>query len=250
MKIQPSEYVKKLDVIDAPIAHKWNVEIACQFSRKENIKLTDAIDKCSYKAKMAIGALLSEIIAWRFSKHTETKDAFQRIEAAWCCAIDPYYAKEIDFDFSTIDGKSIQNSLPHQGALEMSLEHLFVIHMRYAHQDVYLAAAVAVQALMAQHITPKKKAFSAWFSDTLRKTADIFPRRIDEDDFYELDSYDCSHEPPCFREFFEPNFEYTEKSVSEAINRFLQSLKPNDNPYLRSPEEMKAAGFPGTPYTY
>jgi len=60
--------------------------------------------------------------------------------------------------------------------------------------------------------------------------------------------YDPSHEMPVPREFFEPGFEYSELAAHEAWKKFLQTLRPAENTYLRTPEEMKAEGFKGTPY--
>jgi hypothetical protein len=247
MTLEKPGYLNELEIIGAPISYKWSDKIACHFDEMENPKLIRAVDQSNFKAKMAIGAMITELVMWRYDGQAEISDGLKRAEAAWACAIDRYYSKDLSLDLS---GDFFQDEQPIEGPIECALDYLETIYNRYTTGEVYLADAVTTLIFVAFHCFPNKKKFSAWLSETLRHTAKVFPVGIDEDEFYDLESYDCSHEKPCFRAFFEPGFEYAEESAREAINRFLQSLNPNDNPYLRTPEEMKAAGFSGIPYTY
>ena len=50
------------------------------------------------------------------------------------------------------------------------------------------------------------------------------------------------------QELFNPDFIWSEEAVTKALQRFVETLSPAGNRYLRSPEEMLAAGFKGPPY--
>ncbi len=73
---------------------------------------------------------------------------------------------------------------------------------------------------------------------------------VDDEEFYELKTYDAGHEPPVYRAFFEPGFVHNDENAKKAINESLGSLGPKKNPYLCTAEEMIAQGFEGTPYRY
>ena len=238
----------RLGIIDAPVRYRWSNSIACRFEETVNSKLLHAVDLINYRSKMAIGALVSELIMWRFEGLTDIDDGMKKSEAAWACAIDPLYSKDLNYCFT--DDHYIHDKDPVFGAIEIALSQLETIQKRYAQGGIYLTASVTILILVARHVFPKKTEFSSWLSDTLQHTENYFKRGMSEKDFYSLKSYDYSHEKPCFREFFEPDFVYTDENARDAINRFLQSLDPNENPYLRTPDEMKAVGFSGVPYTY
>ncbi len=239
-------YIASMSIASAPIKYKWSDDISCGFDEVENDKLYDAIDSVSFKAKMAVGALITEWVAWRLEGHTDLTDALNRVEAAWASAIDSAYAKALTFDLS--DDDDFQDKFVIEGTLETALDLLESIHVRYQQGDVYLAQPVMKQAMLARHVISQKKAFSDWLSNMLYCTEEVFPRDAEYDE--ETGLYDASHEKPVFREFFEPSFVYNDGSAKIAINEFLQTLDYNQNPYLLTPEEMTAEGFKDTPYTY
>ena len=116
----------------------------------------------------------------------------------------------------------------------------------YSKGNIYLAEELVNQAELARHIIPKKKAFTDWFTDVLRRLSATFPRGEEYD--RESEFYDASDEVPVPREFFNASFEYSKKVADSALASFLSGLDPAANPYLATPEEMKVAGFEGTPY--
>jgi hypothetical protein len=244
MPLKPPSYIVNAGIMGAPIKYKWDNDLAMQFLEPENVRLYDAIDKSNFRAKMALGAVLTEWIVWRFQGHVDLADALHRIEAAWASVIDPAYTKDLRFNLT----RSIHEKAAFvEGPLELALLALGETYAHYTTGSIYLANPVMKQALLARHVIPTKKAFADWLTDTLRRTAEVFPRNGDYDE--DTETYDASHEQPVPREFFEPAFEYTEAVAKEALREFLRTLNPSETPYLRSPEETKAQGFKGTPYT-
>ena len=49
-------------------------------------------------------------------------------------------------------------------------------------------------------------------------------------------------------EVFDPEFVWHPELAAELIDRFLGTLAPQRNPFLRTPAEMLDDGFRGTPY--
>jgi hypothetical protein len=235
-------YIAAAKIVGAPIKYKWNNDLAMDFyDGTENVRLYDAIDASSFKAKMALGIALTEWIVWRFESHADLSDAHRRIEAAWASVINPLYAKNLELEMSADDDKEVV-----KGALELALCLLGEANADYTKGSIYLAETVMKQTQLARHLIPNKKEFENWLSDTLRRTAKVFPRGVDYDEDTEI--YDASHEKAVPRDFFDPAFRYTEGSAEKALSDFLKTLDPNQNPYLCSAAEMKRHGFKGTPY--
>ena len=241
----PSYIVGAGTIIGAPIKYRWNNDVALELyaAKDQNIKLYRAIDEANFKAKMSFGAAITEWVIWRLTGYVDLTDAFHRIEAAWASAIDPLYVKTLYFKLS----RGIHDTEPAKGPLEIGLALLGEINGRYTSGSIYLAAPVVNQAMLARHVMPQKKVFEDWLSDTIRRLASIFPRGVKYD--RKTGTYNASHEKPVPRESFEPQFTYTDVAAEKAVSDFLKGLDFKQNPYLRSPEEMKALGFSGTPYT-
>jgi hypothetical protein len=240
---EPPTYIKALGVVGAPIKYKWSSDIATdRYDGEENDRLYDAIDASSYRAKMAISAVLAEFVVWRFHGHTDITDGLLRVEAAWASVIHPLYCEDLDMDL-----KNWNDAQKVQAPLELGLTLLGEASADYVQGNIYLAESVMKQAQLARYLIAPKKEFDAWLSDTLRRAAKTFPRAATYDERTEV--YDASSEKPVPREFFEPSFRYTEAAAAKVLTAFLLGLDPKQNPYLRKSADMKARGFKGKPYS-
>ena len=245
MTLQCPDYIRKSGIVGAPLKFKWNDHVAMDHLEvDENPRLYRAVDECSFKAKMAIDALLTEWILWRFEGHTQTGDGMLRTEAAWAAVIHPLYARSLNFDLT----EGVHDVDPPRGAVELTLVGLDRAQLRNIEGSIYLAEMVVNQAVLARYLAPNAKAFDAWMSDVVRRTASVFPRGAPYDQTTEV--YDASHEKPVPRQFFDPLFQYSDAAVDQALRDFLKGLDPGANPYLRTANEMRAEGFPGTPYQW
>lgn len=246
MSRHPPKYVVDAGVPQSSTTYDWNKEIELKLyaAKDQNVKLCHALDESNYRAKFSIGIATTEWIIWQFEKHAKLDDANNRIEAAWASAIDPAYARDLKF-------KLTRSSVFHEsaiidGPIKLALNFLGVIDAHYATGNIYLAAAVVKQVLLARHVIAAKRAFDDWMSGAIRNSAEVFPRNVKYDT--KLQKYDASHEIPVPREFFEPGFTYTLETGKKALQEFLKTLDHTKNPYLCSPEEMRAKGFQGTSY--
>lgn len=233
-------------IASAPIEHTWDEDLALRlYAQKDpNMKLHRAIDEANFKAKMAAGVAITDWLLWRFEGHADLRDARLRLEAARASAVNSAYAKDLRFELKQ---ELLFSKVPAvDGPIQLALTFLGSMDARYATGNVFLAAPIVKQVLLARHVMPNKKAFESWLSASLRHAAEVFPRGPT----YERGTkHDASAEAPVPREFFEPDFTYTSESGAEALRRFLKTLDPKANPYLYSAEEMRARGFKETPYT-
>jgi len=243
MTLQCPDYIRNSGVVGAPLSFEWNDDIALDHlgSKDENPRLYRAIDECSFKAKVAINALVVEWILWRFVGQTEISDGLLRAEAAWAAVIHPLYARRLAFKLN--NGRD-----PARGVVEMALAVLDRAQIRNTKGSIHLAEMVVKEAMLARRVAPDTKAFDAWVSDVVRRTVSVFPRSGPYDRTTEV--YDAAHEKPVPRQFFDPSFQYSGAAVDQALRDFLKGLDPGANPYLRTADEIRAEGFPGTPYQW
>lgn len=251
------EYIKKGGVVGGPIKHKWSEDIALHHygAKDQNVKLYRSIDEANFKAKMALGVAVSEWIIWRFDGLADLKDAHQRVEAAWADAVHPTYAK--DLRFKLVREPVFGQDPAVDGPLKLALNFLGDIDAHYATGNIYLAAPIVKQAMLAKDVVGNRKLFEDWLKTVVERAAKTFPSTKEYNDLYQkilyhpevTEKYDPSGETPIPREFFDPDFEYDEESAQVLLGKFLASLDYKKNLYLNSPEEMNAKGFQGTPYS-
>ena len=191
---------------------------------------------------MSLGIAIAEWNVWRFKGNAPIEDALLRLEAAWACAIDPKYAKDLRFELTDSVHESAIGFRPLEIALKRSASP-----SRGSRRETFLAEPVVRQATIARHVIPKKDAFSDWLSASVKRLVETYPRNAVYDE--ETGIYDASHEAPVPREFFEDGFGLSDDAVKAALRVFLASLDPAANPYLRTADELLSLGFNGIPYS-
>lgn len=245
MIMEPPSFIVQAGVIGAPARYKWNNDLSMEFDDAENDRLLDAVDRCGYRAKMAVAVTLTEWIVWRFQGLTDISDSLLRIQASWAAVVDVAYTRGID-DFTLTPGADFHDTEKVRGPLEVALSILAETVSEFSSGSIYLADPVMRQSLLAMHLMPDKKFFEGWLSQTLRATSAVFPRKEEYDE--ESEVYDPSDEIPVPRQFFEPGFVCSDAALKGAVSDFLRTLDPQQNPYLRNAQEMVAHGFKGIPY--
>ena len=238
----PPTIVEASGVVGAPIKFKWNGDIAMDlYDGVDNVRLFNAINASNVRARMAVACIVAEWIIWRLKGHVGIDDALARVEAAWAGVIHPAYAKDLDYSMSDDDTQ------PAEGALDLTLGILGEAWEEYAGDAIWVATHAMKLTYVARHVLPARKPFDEWLTEALRRLAESFPRRAEDDE--DAEQYDHGTEQPVPRDFFEPSFRATPSAVERAIAEFLQGLRPKNNPYLRPPAELKAEGFKGKPYS-
>jgi hypothetical protein len=93
-------------------------------------------------------------------------------------------------------------------------------------------------AFLTLHVVPDPKPFKDWRRFAIGRLATLYP--LDKENRLG---------PPVPREALDPELDYKPEMAPQLLSKFLQSLDPSTNPYLRPATEMIADGFDGTPYS-
>ena len=223
---------------------KWSNQIAMGFDRISKPKLFDALNLTTSRAKMAIGALVTDYIINSLANECDIKDAKLRVIAAWVAVIDAKYITSLDITMK--DDHNFHEQEFSEPALEMTLVILDSIFYRYSHGDYYLADTLTKQISIAKRITKSKKQFDIWIDKVIVETSKKFPYLNNYNKG--LERFEYEKEVPLLKEFF--NFDKDYLTTNNSINTFLQNADVNQNPYLKNTKELLLINIKKRPYTY
>ncbi|MBO9586817.1 MAG: hypothetical protein J7574_21850 [Flavobacterium sp.] len=225
--------------IGHPINYKW--------TKKKINKLLDPIEgnedleetlmQINHKGSIGLTAALLEWVYWRFTGYSQvTNDTQKRLEALWCSINNREQTNPLlfDTDFDMPAAGSVN------GALWIALMNVRMIDVRYRKGSYFLQNELVGLALLARHITPKKKKFDNWFAQTIIKLTHSHPNPYKNEKLDESDEavYDSSHEPVICREFFfDENFKYSVEASENAIHAFIDNLDLKANSFLNLPKK-------------
>ncbi|MEG2102348.1 hypothetical protein [Flavobacterium sp. FlaQc-28] len=201
---------------------------------EQNQELENALTHINHKGSIGLTAALLEWIYWRFTGFTQTtNDTQKRIEALWCCINNREQTNPLLFDTEL----EIPAAGPVDGALWIALMNVTMIDVRYRKGSYFLQNELLGLALLARHITPKKKTFDKWLNSTISNLVSIYPCTYSYIDLDESDEavYNSSNEPVICRDFFfDPEFKYSLEASENAIHNFIDNLDLKANPFLNS----------------
>ena len=232
------EIILKSKSIGHRIDFKWSKNKMEKFldPLEGNQELQIALDQINHKAAVGLTAALAEWVYWRFTGYTKAaNDMEKRIEALWCSINDPNRTYPLHFD-KNLD-MPVKNCI--NGPIWLTLMAANMVNVRYRKGSYFLQSEIIGLALLARHITPKKKVFDKWFSTTMMELTRLFPCQYSYANLDESDEaiYDSSHEPLISREFFfDCKFKYSEEASEKALNEFIKNLDTNSNPFLQKRE--------------
>ncbi|KIC01817.1 hypothetical protein OA88_12110 [Flavobacterium sp. JRM] len=233
------EIIREAKSVGHVIDFKWNEKIMEKLidPAENHNKLENALESISYKASLGLTAALLEWIYWRYKSHTESSQEMKlRIEALWCSISNPEYTKPLVFDLN-MDAPATG---PIDGPLWVALMNVRMVDVLRRKGSYYLQSEIVGLALLARHISPKKKIFNKWLKNTLKELKHIFPCQYTYDNIKAIDEevYNPSAEPVISRDFFfDPFYIYSAKSSETSIKDFVASLNYETNPFLCFPKE-------------
>jgi len=224
-------YIQQAGVIDEPLDYVWDESV------KEEIlldqpRLMDRLSEITDRGGLAFCLASAEWILWKLSKKLPDSTPFQLLEAAWAGTIDWLYLKSFNPPEWLDDLPD-----PIAGTLDQALWLLkeALVAAREGEPPYDRASALSELAI---RILKKPDSYKSWRRFVLRRLAQLYPAREDQ----QLGE-------PVPREALDREFDFKPELARALLARFLASLDPARNPYLRSAKEMKAAGFKGTPYS-
>ena len=236
MGYQLPDYLNALSLSSLPVDYAWDSVIFNTFwssNDESSPRLAAAINPINSRAAYALGVALSEWIVARVEGHTDTKDGLLRIEAAWAAVSDWRYAK-----LPAPPPNASTAAKEFVSPLRLAMKLIARDHELYAVSSLDVNSKTQGLAMLADHVVGRHTRFEPWLSESLRRCHEHY-----------LDvGVPVEAQRPVPKEFFAPGFVWRDGIAEESLARFLQTLDPARNPYLRSPEDMLAAGFNGAPY--
>ncbi|WBU38644.1 hypothetical protein [Homoserinibacter sp. YIM 151385] len=198
----------------------------------ENPKLAARLVQMSVSARLAFAIGAAEWTMWRFEGMSDFDAPLQMVTAAWAGSVDiRYVAMPPEAEFEERRG-------PVDGVLLAAMELVEDALRSYdtpRAQHLFHVAVYSYQ--LAKLVSPDRKPFDAWVRMVVARLVELYP----------ADEADIKGEPVP-REVLDTTTEFERGSEREHLARFLGELVPSENRYLRTPDELIAAGFEGTPY--
>jgi hypothetical protein len=221
-------YILHADVQNKPVAHAWRG--AADFTR-ENDKLAQQLTTLSLRARLACAAATAEWIYWRLRGETDFDAPLQMIEAAWAANCDVRYCQTPTVsEFEDRKG-------PVNGVLRASKDILANVLRSYKAESAgSLTSRTVYLYFLARHVLPDKVAFDAWLKAAIKRLALLYPH------------VEGQLGEPVPREAMNTEEDFQKADAPRLLAEFLGRLTPAENRYLRSPEQVLAEGFAGTPY--
>lgn len=217
------------------ISYTWNLDVSRAIKHPldtEHPRLAQAFGLT--RLRPAFGMLLAtaEWVVWRFRGIVPLDDAVHRLEAGYAAVIDPRYAVLPQPSEPFPD--QLQDA---HGPLKLARMLVASGYEYFAAQDTAVYACAFSTALLARHVVPQRGLFEKWLAQTLRKCSEHFPR----------DETPPEEQAAVPRSFFDPAHPWDPAEAQSELRSFLQALSPGENPYLRSPADLRAAGL-AAPY--
>lgn len=217
---------------EQPIKYKYDKYINDKFFgpfpfADDEVIFREPLQNISNKATFGFVIACTEWITARLSNHVDTSDALLRIEAAWAAMIDPRYAVLFEPDEPDVDEKFIVTG-PVWASLTIMGDCLQGIEKDWRNVPFHTGISVGMlTSLVCDQYAP----FKNWVEEILKRLPQHYPNM----------KQPIWDELPVPQEFYYPNWKPgTEK---DAFARFLSTLDPEKNSYLRSESRLKGEGI-------
>lgn len=227
------DYIRRLEIADATVAYGWNDADPGSIHRQDD-RLATIIARTTDRGVVALSCGFAEWIAWRLHKRTDVLVLLNEIEAVWAGIIDWHYLGPLNRSGSGPKRKESQG--PVLGPVFSTFYLLGDVVWR-AKRRHYSGEASSCLSTLAAHMLPDPQPFLEWRGEAIKRLSTFYP--------FALESRVGPRVP---REALDPDCAFQSDMADEQLARFLRSLDYKRNPFLRSPDEMIADGFEGTPY--
>lgn len=234
MILQIPKYIDSLRIDTSPVVHTWDDQKPREHYLGNDARLMHQFEEIATRGQIALSAGMAEWVAWRLSTHSRDETLFQVIEAIWAFAIDWRYLKNLKVHKQKMIWEGWLG--PVRGPL-CATYHILQTICFDAPRGMAIEPWMVPLSNLAIYVLEDPKPFKTWRRFAIEQLAKNHPPTKKSPDGV-----------PVPREALDPAFPYKPEMASELISAFLAKLDYMTNPYLQTPEEMKNAGFEGTPY--
>jgi hypothetical protein len=233
-----------IQVGDQRIRFAWDEERSVRDLSADAAPVLRAAMKMSMRARLVLCMGLYEWVVWRFEGMHARQEPLQIVEAGWCAAVDPNYLRF--FDLTREDWRGAV-----EGPLFCASTWLQPAMSRGDRFPKDLYDTLSLLYRLALHVLPDGEGFGAWLGLILERLPERHPLMPD-DPFADPLDHDIGRRlgPLIGRDALDPREGEATRGVDvvDALDQMLQGAKDSGNPFLRSPAELKEAGFRGSPY--
>jgi hypothetical protein len=227
------KYIKNAGIIAKPIEYKWEPDLDMKLYMRVSRNLMTLMDGLSCEATFTAGIGIGEWLLWRLEGLSTYAQVYLYCDALWARTVNKRYLKVICMDVPDDDGEPISGPLY---ALE---NKLFAVATDAVSNDPERPKSIAELVMLVRYTLPNPEPFDAWLKTTISRLSKVFP--------YNKDNPHTAIVP---RKFLDPEVPIDLHAVPIYLDEQLQQIEYTNNPFLASPEELKAAGFEGEPYRY
>ncbi|HTR55943.1 MAG TPA: hypothetical protein VMJ10_34945 [Kofleriaceae bacterium] len=252
--MQAPKYIADAKVEGAPIDFPWRGALAHIGPTETVNKMFDLVSSKTTCAVLTEAAGIIGWGAWRLKGRTDVRVLLQMVEASFAFQVHPAYV-----DPNGADTYEARDRPPAKSAAAQLQIFLWrAINVRWWNSYYQPIPAAFHSAYLVKHILPaaKQRTFATWLARLAKRLDDIAPKPrelpVEDEDRMKKprrEAYWARHRgvalPP---EVLDVSTEFDPARREELVDRFLRSVRWQDNPFLRSPTQMKKLGFRGKPY--
>jgi hypothetical protein len=213
----------------------WSVDEQ-QFKRLEML---------TNEANLGLTLAAGEWVFHRFCAVNTDPSALQFLEAAWAGMVHPAYCIYTETPDDEWRG-------PVRGPLAVSIaianDAIFCLQ-----DDPRVATRACWMYNLARHILPAHDGFDAWFESCVLRLERYHSNSTEARPAGRTGLFEDASifTRPVPREAFDPQRPYDPMQLTALIDRFLASLQPASNPFLRNSADLALVDdLPGPPYRY
>ena len=211
------------------------------------------LQKLTIRAQATVCALLEEWLAWRLRSDVDLALLLDHVDAVLAWEIDWRYRNEAALHslLSQLKGGAVLSD-----AVRLVRRATADALCDYPHPVVDPCAAL-VRIVRRTLLPAQRQAFDVWVDGAITRAAALeqvpraLPRRrhFEDGGAYRAALQRAMLGAPLPRQALDADGAHTAQDRHTMLAHFVTRLDWKRNPFLRSPQQMKMLGFPGTPYT-
>jgi hypothetical protein len=251
MNLPLPKYLATLVSSPQPVKHTWDAGDDMAALGNETPAMLKNLGALSFRAVLGLEAALGEWMVARFAHLSKDPTTDLVNDAVWAASIDYRYLKRDALDFPDASG-------PIEGPLRDFNAGSRDICEAYPDAEFGAVRYLIGSANLVKYVLPNSKGFQAWFKMVVQHLPSLSKPAAREAGALDIK---IIKQPPTGvseaifgtaapREAYDPSFDVAAADSAGLINAMLARITSRPNPYLYSPADLKAAGFPGTPYRY
>ena len=215
------------------IRYEWDDWDSYKTHHPIDQELRERLARLPTRPVLAYTIAAAEWVVYRFLPLLDDPLPTEYLEANWAQVVNWRYAD--DWNVWAEDDEWVG---PVKGPITEALARIMVA-IQQAIEGGDLAWRAAHVTKIAEYVLPTTTEFAAWRDRVIPRLESLYSARLSE--------LGGEVVP---KEALDVRSEFDAAETEGLVNRYLRGLNHHANRFLKSPAEMKEAGFPATPYVF